>query len=278
MRGVRDRLSRWLGDPLVHFVALGVVVFAAHRALAPANEEDAPRVIRLEGRYLEALVEERARRTGRAVRDEDRREARSDYVREEALVREARALGLDAGDAIVRRRLVQKLELLVRASLAVPEPTDDELAAYLDAHQSDYLAPADVSFEHRYFSRERRGEAALRDALSAAASPDADTARGDPFPLGARFSHRTRASLTETFGPELAAALDDAPLEAWSSPIETRFGVHLVRVWERRDGRPLSLDEVRERLAARWTEEREQAQLEQALGDIVASYEIEDAP
>ena len=54
--------------------------------------------------------------------------------------------------------------------------------------------------------------------------------------------------------------------------------MHLVRVSERRDARPLSLDEVRERLAARWTEEREQAELERALGEIVASYEIEDAP
>lgn len=278
MRGVRDRLTRWLGDPLVHFVALGVVVFAAHRALAPGSEDDAPRVIRLEARYLDALVEERARRTGRAVREEDRADAREDYVREEALVREARALGLDAGDAIVRRRLVQKLELLVRASLEVPEPTDDELAAYLHLHQSDYLAPADVSFEHRYFSRERRGEAASADALAAAAAPEADTARGDPFPLGARFTHRTRASITETFGPELAAALDDAPLEAWSLPIETRFGVHLVRVSERRSERPLALDEVRERLAARWVEEREALELERALGDIVRSYEIEDAP
>jgi hypothetical protein len=275
---VRDKLTRRLSDPLVHFVMLGAVVFAMHRVLAPASEEDTPRVIRLEARYLDALVEERARRTGRAMREGDRSAARADYVREEALVREARALGLEAGDAIVRRRLVQKLELFVRASLAVPEPTDDALAAYLQLRQSDYIAPADVSFEHRYFSRERRGDAARSDALEAAASPEAEGARGDPFPLGARFTHRTRASVAETFGYELAAALDDAPLEAWSTPIETRFGVHLVRVSERRDARALTLDEVRERLAARWVEEREDAELEQALAELVASYEIEEAP
>jgi hypothetical protein len=36
----------------------------------------------------------------------------ADYVREEVLYREALALGLDRDDLVVRRRLVQKMEML----------------------------------------------------------------------------------------------------------------------------------------------------------------------
>jgi hypothetical protein len=48
-------------------------------------------------------------------------------VREEILYREALALGLDKDDAIVRRRMAQKMEFLVEDMAALREPTTEEL-------------------------------------------------------------------------------------------------------------------------------------------------------
>jgi hypothetical protein len=276
---VRARLHRWLGDPLVHFVALGALVLGTHHLLAPpASDTSDDRVIAVEDRYVEALVEERAARTGRDPAALDRDEARRGYVREEALVREARALGLDAGDAIVRRRLVQKMELLVRASVEVPEPTDDELTAFLAAHADEHVAPADVSFELRFFSRDRRGAQALEDAQRAHDFPDDPASAGDPFPLGGVFEHRTYAAAQEMLGAEILPALEHGAPGTWSEPIEARHGVELVRVTERTPARPRTLEELRPALRAQWIDEAEARAVDEALDAIVQSYRVERVP
>lgn len=276
---------RWLRDPLAHFLALGALIFAAHRALAPAGEpgED-DRVVVLDEPFVDALVRERAARVGRPVEAIDRGEVRAAYVREEALVREARSLALDGGDAIIRRRLVQKLELLVRAGVEVAEPTDAELGAYLAAHASEHREPPRVSFEHRYFSAERRGEQAMGDATGALVEilvfTDEDVAarHGDAFPHGARLERRDLASIEELFGVDFATALSAAPDGRWTGPIASRFGAHLVRVTGRTEERALTLEEVRSVIRARVIDEREDAATEAALDAIVASYRIDEGP
>ncbi len=274
---MRDLLVRGARDPLVHFVVLGVAIFVAHAYVTRDEVVEPARIITVEASYVDALTRERTARLGREPTDDDRALQRARYVREEALVREARALGLDAGDAIVRRRLVQKLELLVRSSLEAREPDDEDLAAFVAAHADEYVAPPDVSFEHRFFSRDRRGERALADARASLLQTDVASS-GDPFPHGNRFERRPFDAVEDVLGPELVPALRDTPIDGWSTPIETRFGVHLVRVTERRDARPLALDEVRGDVRARVREEAEAAALEEALDAIVSGYTVEERP
>ncbi len=53
-----------------------------------------------------------------------------DYIRDEVFYREGRAAGLDRDDAVIRRRVRQKMEFLAE-DMSVPEPNDEQLAAYL---------------------------------------------------------------------------------------------------------------------------------------------------
>jgi hypothetical protein len=269
---------RWIRDPLVHFVVLGVLVFAVHRALSgDASEGEDPRRIVVEPAFVDALVRERAARTGRPAAEVDRDEAARAWAHEEALVREAEALGLGAGDLMIRRRLVQKLELLVRAGVEPDEPTEVELEAFRAAHEDTLREPPRVTFVHRFFSRDRRGERARAEALASLEAGEAGDP-GDAFPLGARFEGRSDAAVAELFGAASAAIVREAPIGAWSGPIESRFGVHLVRVEVRTEGRALTLDEVRDVVRRRLLDEREEASVAAALEAIVQSYRIERAP
>jgi len=67
-----------------------------------------------------------------------------DRVREEVLYREAIAIGLDKDDAIIRRRLRQKMEFISDDLAAEAEPSDAELNTYLQAHP-DAFAPSRAS-------------------------------------------------------------------------------------------------------------------------------------
>ena len=63
--------------------------------------------------------------------DEMRRLVES-KVREEILYREALALGLDQGDTIVKRRMVQKMEFLAEDVSALREPNREELKDWFE--------------------------------------------------------------------------------------------------------------------------------------------------
>ena len=91
----------------------------------------------------------------------------ADFVREEVLYREALALGLDRDDLVVRRRLVQKMEML--ALRDGPGISESDLMDHYLAHRADYALPESVSFRHVFFSVAIRGAAAHAAAADALA-------------------------------------------------------------------------------------------------------------
>lgn len=264
------RLAR---EPLVHFALLGAAIFAAHslsREPVPPRGED-ERVIRLDERYLDALVQ---RETVAGARD-DREAVARRWIREEALAREARRLGLDAHDPILRRRLVQKMELWLEAHVELEEPDEGALREALTAHPGRYRREGRISFEHAYFSSERTDPAA--DATAArsrieAGAPPADL--GDPFLLGRRLADRTTTEIEQRFGLAFARALAEAPLDTWIGPVESAYGAHLVRVTERREGGLPPLEDVRERVRRDVLRERREAAVRQAERELLERYRV----
>ena len=55
---------------------------------------------------------------------EERNELTEEFIRAEVLVREARRMGLDEGDFIIRQRLIQKLEFLSDTQANIPEKAE----------------------------------------------------------------------------------------------------------------------------------------------------------
>src|SRR5690606_31667910 len=104
-RGAVARLSRamarrLLGEPLVHFLALGAALFALYGAL-DRDGFDAPDEIVVDRARLASLAAEFERRWRRPPTPEERRELVESWVREEILVREGVALGMDRDDPVV---------------------------------------------------------------------------------------------------------------------------------------------------------------------------------
>src|SRR5262249_37606184 len=155
---------------------------------------------------------------------------------EEILYREALALGLDRGDVIVRRRLVQKMELLQKSDPKLP--SDAELEQYLETHRERYLAPARISF-HQVFSK-----------APLALTPDQLQLRqplGDSFLAGTSWTRRSQPELAASFGAAFAQKAMELPVGEWS-PLRSAFGWHLVFVEEKLPPKTASLESARDRL------------------------------
>ena len=270
----RGRLSRWLREPLVHFVLLGAVLFSVHQWVAPPRPTN--RIV-VSDAIVRGLRQEHLRQNGSLPTPQQEAALIQRFVDNEMLYREAVAQGLDRGDLIVRRRLVQKMEFVLEGEELIAEPTDAELQAYLDAHADRYAVAERVALTHVFVSTDQHGAAAarvagdLRQQLAAGADP---SALGDPFLRGRDFTLRTEQELAGIFGAPFAAQVMALPLGEWSAPVRSSYGLHLVRVTEHSAGRQPSLNEVRSAVIRDWQEERRTAASVAALARLRQRYEV----
>lgn len=268
-------------EPLLHFVVLGAALFGLHGAVGgePRSDERPPIVVSDE--FVAALVAQHTRRSGRAPDDDERDHLVQRHVRDEALYREGRALGLDQGDTIVRRRIVQKVEFLLRGLVDVPEPSDADLRAWVRAHPERYRRAPTAALTHIFFSRDRRGGGARADAEAALAelggpeAPERAPERGDPFLLQYDMARQSADELSARLGEGFGAAVLALEAGVWSGPVRSSYGFHLVRVTERDDGGPASLEAVRERVRREWEEKARDDGLEAAVQELVDGYEVD---
>jgi hypothetical protein len=113
------------------------MLFAAYRLLGQPMG-GAPRKIVITAGQIDSLVTGFTKTWLRPPTSDELEDLIQDRVREEVYCREAVALGLDKDDAIIRRRLRQKLEFVSEDLADDVEPSDDDLRAYLKAHPETF--------------------------------------------------------------------------------------------------------------------------------------------
>ena len=258
--------------PFPRFLALGALIFDLHALVAPPQAPAGKR-IEISAAEVERLREMALKEWGRAPDQRQLATLIRDQVREEVLVREARRAGLDQDDTIVRRRLAQKMEFLAQAE--VPAPSETEIEAWYTDHRESYQTPPALRLEQRFFSRRLRGPQAQDDASRALSQLRAGrpVAADEPV-LDAALPEQTEASLTRDFGAAFANAVQALPEGRWSAPIESPFGVHLVRVQQRLPVAHAPLDTVRERVRVDCLNARIAAAREAAYARAKSRYEI----
>ena len=92
------------------------------------------------------LTETWVRQWRREPTPEELRVLVTSLLKEDLLAREAREMRLDETDTIVRRRLAQKLEFLLRDAGQLQEPTENDLRRLYEAQPDLYATPPRVSF------------------------------------------------------------------------------------------------------------------------------------
>lgn len=256
---VTDFLRRAVREPLVHFLAIGLVLFIANSIIngpddGPAGEQ----IVISEGRVSQ-IAESFVLLSGRLPTREELASLVDDFVSEEVGYREAVAMGLDADDTIVRRRMRQKLEFLIEDGGASEEATEAQLQQQLDGYPQAYSFPERRAIRQVLASADRRGEAvkADADALLARLKSGADPSKlGDSSMLPAALPLTTEKGLASEFGADFARAVFAQPGKGWFGPVASPFGLHAVLVMDVEPGRAPPLSEVREKVHADWVASR----------------------
>ena len=204
-------------------------------------------------------------------------------ISEELLFREGMALGLDRDDRVVRRRVIEKMTALARPTAPDSDPPREELARHYQAYGHRFVQPAAVSFEQLYFDPGRRGDAtaAASDGAGHAGQGGRRAARARRHRRRVRVAGRDEATIAARAGApagrEFAATVFAAPVGRWHGPVQSRHGVHLVRVIEREPERLPPFDEVEKQVRADWLTQETRG-LRAAALSLLPRYQISLPP
>ncbi len=190
-------------------------------------------------------------------------------------------LGMERSDTVVRRRLIDRIQAVVRARVR-SEPIDEAvLRAYYTEQAERWREPTLLDLTHVYLSRDRRGAdadadaSALRARLDAEALPAAEAvALGDPFLGGHTLRGATPTRIAARLGPDFADAIADARPGSWIGPVESAFGPHLVWIENRVESRIPGFEEIRSRVLDDWLEQRTREALREEAARLRAQTDV----
>jgi hypothetical protein len=271
-------LKPLLREPLVHFLALGALLFALFEWRGGGGSAGSR--IQVTPGLVEHLSAGFVRTWQRPPDEREIKRLIDDYVKEEIATREALAAGLDRDDTIVRRRLRQKLEFLVEDAVDQAPLGDAELAAWLRAHPAAFAAAPRISLRQVFLSPARRGpgvggDAARMLAQLAAAGPDTSIEDlGDASMLPPELPPGPRDEVARVFGPEFARRVETIEPGRWAGPVESTYGLHLVLVRARETAAVPPLAEIRPLVEREVREERRQAQLQALYERLLRKYTV----
>jgi PPIC-type PPIASE domain len=270
-----------LHEPLVHFIAAGAILFAAYwwidRDQIDANGVEPVQVTDGDVRWM---VETWSKQWLREPNPSELRGMIADLVDEELMAREALEMGLEKDDTIVRRRLAQKLKFLVEDTAHLVEPSEDVLRNHHASYADRFQAPATVSFTQVFFNQGGRVDAwaAAETSLIALQNErngDLAATIGDRFLLDGAFQNLEASAVSGMFGSEFAAAVFGLESGAWSGPVKSAYGLHLVFVSETSPAAPRPFEEVREAVLADWWREKEETAGQEYIDRLRAKYGVE---
>ena len=267
------KFPRWTREPLVHFLAGGALLYAFF-ALRGDEPDPASRVIEVDRTAQAQVALGFQQLMNRPPTDAELDALIDRYVREEVLYREALRLGLDRDDAIVRRRLAQKMEMLASARAETERPSDEILRQWFREHPARFAEEPAYTFDQLWFEDQGAASAALA-RLGADPEWRGD---GESISLPPRVEKMPRAEVSERFGAQFAGELAGlAPAGKWQGPVSSGFGWHLVRLREIDAGNVPAFESVRQEVENDWRAATIEARKEEAYRVLREAYRVEIA-
>ena len=222
-----DSIRAVMREPLLHFLLGGAGLFLLFNYVSDPETTGDDQIVVTSGQ-IEHLVTLFVKTRQRTPTEVELRGLVDNYVLEEVLYREALAMGLEQDDSIVRRRLRQKIEFLLD-DFTLVEPADADLQQFLDNDPDRFRLDARISFAQVYLQESSR--AAADSTLATLRNGVSDpTQLSDSYLIEYQFDDASEAVISAQFGNTFKTALFELETGEWTGPIESPFGLHLVRI------------------------------------------------
>ena len=278
MTANKSIFHKFLREPLLHFLLIGAALFLFYN-LQNEGRVDNNRIVISEAQinHLVTLWNKKRQRPPTEIELEG---MIKQQVREEVMVREALAMGLEKNDSIIRRRLAQKIEFITSDLAALAEPSETELSNYLLTHSEQFSLPARIDFVQVFINPEKRGidtdvyANSLLSELTQTGENNDITTLGDSLMLGQQHEQMTEHDVSRLFGKEFASKLFTLSVGSWQGSIQSGYGLHLVRISNKAEAQLPELNAVREKVRVEWQAQQRQDMDKVFYESLRQRYEI----
>ncbi|HEV8551644.1 MAG TPA: peptidylprolyl isomerase [Polyangiaceae bacterium] len=261
------RLREWLREPLLHFVALGGVLFALDHFVAARTHH--PRTIVVDAAQDREAIETFKASRGHAPNPEELAALRQVYLDNEVLYREGLALEVDKGDAAIRERVIFKALSVIDSNVKLPPVDEATLRQWFDGHRKKYDEPAHYDFDEAVLSGDD-SEAAVRAFVK-----DLNAGTPGDAKAGLRvFKNRPLANLVQAYGAELTQALTHAAPGNWVA-LHTNDGWRAMRLNAAYAAKEADFKALRGVVLQDWTDANASEQRTAAVRALAKKYVIE---
>lgn len=259
----------------MHFFLLGLILFIVYAQVAPAKE-NSQRIVISHALQVE-LIRQFETIWQRPPSQQEQIGLIDNYLQDEILYREGLALGLDKNDIIIKRRLRQKLEVIIEEQDSSNISSDQQLMTFMQDNAALFLQPAQISFEQIIFNPDDF-KAQLSEVLGAAKIALKQGA--EPGELGSKTTLTKKFELQSTdyikrdFGEEFLQATQNQNIGEWQGPVKSPYGIHLLRVNQRIDSYLPALQQVRQQVVREWESQRRQQSSIDNFARMKQNYEV----
>ena len=281
-----------LKEPLLHFLLLGCALFILDQQVSDADF-DSDNQITVDRERLLDFVQFRSRNNDierlnialDGLSNTQREDLIDDYVQEEVLYREAKALGLNQEDAAFRQQLIRKIRYLIRSSVREPvTPTEADLREYYDQNKSNYDEPQKRTFTHVFFGVEKRtfdeAEGLALESMETLNRKHIPFERagqfGEHFLYNKNYVKQDAEFIASHFGSDFKDTLFGLPEkpQGWQGPYQSRHGFHVLLITEILPAYSPEFSEVKPQLVQAVTRIRENQEFDKIVTTMKESYDI----
>jgi PPIC-type PPIASE domain len=264
------RPSSLLREPLVHFLVLGLLIFAVDNYMRPPA--DSRRTINVDMKVENTLVTLFKDGQGREPTPEEVDRLVKRWLLNEIYYREALALGLDQGDEMIRSRLVLKMRDVLLSNLVVDPVSDDKLRAWFEANRKRYDTPERFDVMQFLVADGKSGSRQQAEKLLPVSSGGGAIPKAYANAVR-RYTGRTRENIANLFGDSFASELLARRDAGWRV-IESRRGWHVARVEAVHPAIPADFQDVRRQVKADYEEAQRTIAAFEAIKEIRSRYTI----
>jgi parvulin-like peptidyl-prolyl isomerase len=240
-----------LREPFFLFFLFGFLLYLLYTGITAYFDRENRKIIVATGQ-VDLLAESFTKTWSRVPNKVELQAQIDNYIMDEVFFREAVARGLDKTDPAVKRRLRQLMELVLD-EYAIVYPSEEQLREYLTRHPDKFMQDPIISFRHIYLSPEEsdHAEQLIKGLQEGSITPDQFEA-GMTFVPDQLESKRQR-EVEAVFGTKFTSRIFELESGTWQGPVESAYGIHLVKVIKRTDGYVPELTEIWDQVEREWT-------------------------
>ena len=213
-------LKKLFHEPLLHFLALGALLFLFY-SYSAHNENTENSILISKGR-IDQLTSDWEKKFFRTPTKEEKQKMIDNEIYKTVLYKEALKIGLDKNDDEIKTRLAQKMESVTYDTYELPVPGNKVLKKFMLAHPEKYRGEEKISF--------------MQSMMGSGATHFEKEYILTKFEAG------------NIFGRSFSEVLFTLKADGKIHKIESTYGVHEVRVTDKSIAEPKAFESVKEKL------------------------------